>query len=107
MGAIVGRYGNRIAAGTFSLDGKSFHVPLNNGPNAMHGGTVEFDRKVWTARPIDQGVELTLVSPDGDGHHLPGHKHPLLEQLACEQILDAFLPAGARLRFDCLLFGIR
>jgi aldose 1-epimerase len=66
FGAIVGRYGNRIAGGKFKIDGTEYHVPLNNGPNALHGGTTGFDRKVWTARILPDGVELTLVSPDGD-----------------------------------------
>ncbi len=66
FGAIVGRYGNRIAKGTFSIDGKTFHVPLNNNGNMLHGGTLGFDHKVWTARVIPDGVEMTLVSPDGD-----------------------------------------
>jgi aldose 1-epimerase len=66
IGAIVGRYGNRIAKGTFSIDGTAYHIPLNNGPNALHGGTLGFDHKVWTARPLPNGVELTLVSADGD-----------------------------------------
>jgi aldose 1-epimerase len=66
FGAIVGRYGNRIAKGTFSIDGQTFHVPLNNNANALHGGTVGFDHKVWTGREIANGVEMTLVSPDGD-----------------------------------------
>jgi aldose 1-epimerase len=66
FGAIVGRYGNRIAHGAFPIDGIEYHIPLNNGPNALHGGTVGFDQKVWTAHPIPDGVEMTLVSPDGD-----------------------------------------
>ncbi len=66
LGAIVGRYGNRIAKGTFSLDRETFHLPLNNGANSLHGGTVGFDHKVWLAREIPNGVEMTLVSPDGD-----------------------------------------
>lgn len=67
FGAVVGRYGNRIAKGTFSIDGHTYHVPLNNGPNALHGGPSGFDRKVWQARPLPGGaVEFTLVSPDGD-----------------------------------------
>jgi aldose 1-epimerase len=66
MGSIVGRYGNRIAKGTFSLDGQTYHLPTNNGPNTLHGGTVGFDRKVWTAQKLADGVELTVVSPDGD-----------------------------------------
>jgi aldose 1-epimerase len=66
LGSVVGRFGNRIAGGAFSIDGETFHIPLNNGPNALHGGPVGFDRKVWEAREIENGVEFTLVSPDGD-----------------------------------------
>ncbi len=66
MGSVVGRYGNRIAKGTFSIDGTTYQVPVNNDGQALHGGTVGFDRKVWTAHKLGNGVELTLVSPDGD-----------------------------------------
>ncbi len=66
FGAIVGRYGNRIAKGTFSIDGKTYHIPLNNNGNALHGGPEGFSSKVWTARMIPDGVEMSLVSPDGD-----------------------------------------
>ena len=66
FGSIVGRYGNRIAKGTFTIDGKTYHVPVNNNGQALHGGTSGFDHKVWTATQIPGGVEMTLVSPDGD-----------------------------------------
>ncbi len=67
FGAVVGRYGNRIAGGKFSIDGHQFQLPLNNnGINTLHGGTVGFDSLVWTGKQIPNGVELTLVSPDGD-----------------------------------------
>jgi aldose 1-epimerase len=66
IGAIVGRYGNRIARGTFKIGDSTYHVPLNNNGNALHGGTVGFDQKVWDAQALADGVELTLVSPDGD-----------------------------------------
>ena len=66
FGAIVGRYGNRIAKGTFSIDGRTYHVPLNNNGNALHGGPEGFSLKVWTAKAIPDGVEMSLVSPDGD-----------------------------------------
>jgi aldose 1-epimerase len=66
FGAIVGRYGNRIAKGKFTIDGKSYQVPTNNNGNALHGGTVGFDHKVWTAKEVPEGIELTLVSKDGD-----------------------------------------
>jgi aldose 1-epimerase len=66
FGAIVGRYGNRIALGKFSLDGHQYQIPTNNGANSLHGGTVGFDRLVWNGRAIADGVEMTLVSKDGD-----------------------------------------
>jgi aldose 1-epimerase len=66
FGSIVGRYGNRIAKGTFSIDGKTFHVPLNNNGNALHGGPEGFSTRVWTGTEIPDGVEMSLVSPDGD-----------------------------------------
>jgi aldose 1-epimerase len=66
FGAIVGRYGNRIAKGAFTLDGQTYQVPTNNNGNALHGGTVGFDRKLWDAKQLSNGVEFTLVSPDGD-----------------------------------------
>jgi aldose 1-epimerase len=66
FGAIVGRYGNRIAHGTFELDGKRYHLPINDGDNSLHGGTVGFDKVLWQGKEIPGGVELTLVSKDGD-----------------------------------------
>ena len=66
VGGVVGRFGNRIANGTFSIDGKSYHVPLNNGRNALHGGPVGFDRLVWKGREVSNGVEFSLISKDGD-----------------------------------------
>jgi aldose 1-epimerase len=66
LGAIVGRYGNRIAGGKFSIDGHTYQVPKNNNGNSLHGGTVGFDRMVWQGREITDGVEMTLVSKDGD-----------------------------------------
>jgi aldose 1-epimerase len=66
FGSIVGRYGNRIAHATFSLDGKRYQLPPNDGVNTLHGGIVGFDKLIWQGHEIPQGVELTLVSKDGD-----------------------------------------
>ena len=66
FGSIVGRYGNRIAKGTFTIDGNAYHVPLNNNGNGLHGGPAGFSGKVWAAKEVPDGVEMTLVSPDGD-----------------------------------------
>jgi aldose 1-epimerase len=66
FGAIVGRYGNRIRAGKFSLDGHSYQIPPNNNGNALHGGPIGFGDSVWTGKEIADGVEMSLVSKDGD-----------------------------------------
>ena len=70
FGAFIGRYGNRIAGGKFELDGEQYTLPVNNGPNSLHGGLKGFDKKYWTATPIEEGdrvgVRLTGTSPDGE-----------------------------------------
>ena len=67
FGAIVGRYGNRIAKGKFELDGKVYTLPTNNGPNSLHGGDTGFSRKVWDAQQLnDSTLQLTYVSKDGE-----------------------------------------
>jgi aldose 1-epimerase len=66
FGGIVGRYANRIAHGSFQLDGHTYSIPKNDGDNALHGGIRGFDKVVWAAKEIRDGVELTYVSKDGD-----------------------------------------
>ena len=70
FGALIGRYGNRIAKGTFSLDGHTYHIPTNDGPNALHGGTVGFNKRVWDAKDVstdkEPALELHYLSPDGE-----------------------------------------
>ena len=70
FGATIGRFGNRLAGGAFELDGKRYQVPLNDGPNALHGGAQGFDKHVWTATPVTAkdsvGVTLTYLSKDGE-----------------------------------------
>jgi len=64
-GAIIGRYGNRIAKGKFSLEGKEYSLFINNAPNTLHGGKVGFDSKVWNAKQVDSTtLELTYLSKD-------------------------------------------
>jgi aldose 1-epimerase len=70
FGESIGRYGNRIAKGTFKLNGKTYTLPINNGVNSLHGGLVGFGNHVWASQavhgPGTAGVQLTLVSPNGD-----------------------------------------
>ncbi len=70
FGATIGRFGNRLAKGAFELDGKRYQVPLNDGPNSLHGGAQGFDKQVWKAQPVKQkdsvGVTLSYLSKDGE-----------------------------------------
>lgn len=65
-GKCPGRYANRIAKGKFSLDGKEYDLPVNNGPNHLHGGPEGFQNKVWDSRKHKGGVEFKYVSADGE-----------------------------------------
>ena len=66
FGALIGRYANRIAHGSFTVDGHKYSVPVNNGENSLHGGPHGFFNVVWKARQIANGVELSYVSKDGE-----------------------------------------
>ncbi len=69
FGALIGRYANRIAKGTFTLDGKEYHIPTNEPPNMLHGGNRGFNKRVWDAKVVPGRVpvlELHYLSPDGE-----------------------------------------
>src|ERR1700691_6011953 len=66
FGAIIGRYANRIAHGSFTLDGNKYSLPKNNGANTLHGGPHGFNNVIWKAKLVADGVELTYVSKDGE-----------------------------------------
>ncbi|HEY7633296.1 MAG TPA: aldose epimerase family protein [Thermoleophilaceae bacterium] len=77
FGALIGRYANRIGNAQFTLDGVTYHLPANNGPNTLHGGPTGFNTKVWDATPVTgphgaPGLKLTLFSPNGD-NGFPGN----------------------------------
>jgi aldose 1-epimerase len=66
FGALIGRYGNRIRRGQFSLNGNAYNLPINNGRNHLHGGVKGFDKVVWDADQITAGLRLTYRSWDGE-----------------------------------------
>ena len=65
-GKIPGRYANRVALGKFTLDGAEYTLPVNNGPNHLHGGPEGFQNKVWESREHEGGVEFLYYSEDGE-----------------------------------------
>ena len=66
FGALIGRYGNRIAKGRFTLDGKEVALPTNNGNNHLHGGAPGFDKLKWSAAVDGDSLRLQLTSRDGE-----------------------------------------
>ena len=71
VGAVIGRFANRIGAGRFTLNGKTYDLYINNGPNHLHGGKEGFDKKIWRAEEQEDGLHLFYISPDGEENY-PG-----------------------------------
>lgn len=72
LGKCPGRFANRIAAGRFILEGKEYELPINNGPNHLHGGPEGFQNKIWESREVDGAVEFMYFSEDGEAGY-PGN----------------------------------
>lgn len=92
FGALIGRYGNRIANGRFDIDGTTVQLDTNDGDNHLHGGVEGFDKKVWDMTPFvtedSAGVVLKLVSPDGDQGYPGTLKTKVVYELGNNNELD-------------------
>ena len=96
FGALIGRYGNRIAKGKFTLDGNAYELAVNDGPNALHGGLKGFDKVVWSAEPLageeSAGLVLSYVSQAGADGQTDGpqsHQSRLLQSQGRRSKLDS------------------
>ena len=96
MGALAGRYANRIGGSTFMLNGTEYPLPANDGPNHLHGGLLGFDRQLWTVESASENaLTLSLTSPDGQ----EGYPGTLTVQ-AAYTLQDGALTLDLRARAD-------
>src|SRR5919108_533698 len=98
FGGIIGRYGNRIANGVFTVNGVTYCLDANNGPNSLHGGGKGFDKQVWEVAeeingPMGVGIRLHYLSPEGDGWtgDFPNPNCPTGSQEGYPGALDTFV----------------
>lgn len=94
FGAIVGRYGNRIARAQFHLDGETYQLAVNNGDNSLHGGIRGFDKKIWAPEVIGcderSVLKLTLLSPDGEEGYPGNLKVTVTYELLMDQLFITY-----------------
>ncbi len=107
FGCVVGRYGNRIENGQFSIDDKEYSLAVNNGENHLHGGVKGFDKVVWSAESLKTkngpGIVLSYVSPDGEEGY-PGTVEIRLVYILThsnELLIDYFAESDAKTIFNC------
>lgn len=97
LGCTTGRYCNRIAKGKFTLDGKTYTLATNNGPNHLHGGVKAFDQRNWKAEIVGQAVRFSYTSPDGEEGYPGTLQAEVTYALAAD---EATGPKGAALRIE-------
>ena len=94
FGAIIGRFGNRIAKAQFSLDGENYQLAANNGNNALHGGIKGFDKVVWNVEVISceerAALKLTYISPDGEEGYPGNLKVAVTYELLMDQLFITY-----------------
>lgn len=78
MGAVIGRFANRISGASFTIDGRKYRLEANDGVNSNHGGLSGFHHKLWSWSRLDDGIRFSLYSPDGEGGY-PGNVHVCAE----------------------------
>src|SRR5260370_3553994 len=97
FGALVGRYGNRIAHAQFVLDGKTYTLAKNNGENTLHGGVKGFNKALWTAKILPakdgQSLELSYLSKDGEEGSPGNLKVSVCYTLTATDVLRLLSPA--------------
>lgn len=86
LGATIGRVGNRIKGGKFTLNGEDYTLAVNNGPNHLHGGLKGFDKVVWKATERENSIVFSHLSPDGDEGY-PGNLNALVEVILKENAI--------------------
>ena len=97
LGASIGRTANRIEKGTFTLNGKEYHIPINNNGNANHGGIHGFDKKIFDTQVLDDEIVFTYVSEDGEEGYYMFQLHTDLKKMEFPSY-----PVAKQKRIPCL-----
>jgi len=84
QGAVIGRIGNRVANARYEMDGKTYQLDVNDGPNSLHGGFIGFDRQIWSAEVQKDALVLTLIDKEGTAAGYPGDLKVSVKYTLCD-----------------------